>query len=181
MRLDVLPHSTGRHPECPGDLLQCEQLQRSGHGTNSMNKTSSGTPTEIAVGSAEPMDGFRAMSGTLLMLSGSTNLSKLSAAHLADRLRRRWNACIHSVRPVQSMRSGPFVRARSAPVIELVFTPSDRVRSKTNTPWETPRFFKSIDVNPAEWDPFHLPKLCVTHEVDGAPSLRSSLGHGCSK
>jgi len=61
--------------------------------------------------------------------------------------------------PVPSMRSGPFVRARSAPVIELVFTPSDRVRSKTNTPWEAPRFFKSIDVNPAEWDPFHLPKL----------------------
>src|SRR6516164_3370669 len=100
MRLDVLPHSTGRHPECPGDLLQCEQLQRSGHGTNSMNTA-----------------------------------------------------------PVPSMRSGPFVRARSAPVIELVFTPSDRVRSKTNTPWEAPRFFKSIDVNPAEWDPFHLPKL----------------------
>ena len=66
------------------------------------------------------------------------------------------------------MRSGPFVRARSAPVIELVFTPSDRVGSKTNTPWEAPRFFKSIDVNPAERDPFHLSKLCVTHEADGA-------------
>ena len=61
MRLDVLPHSTGRHPECPGDLLQCEQLQRSGHGTNSIHTTSSGTPTEITVSSAEPMDGFRAM------------------------------------------------------------------------------------------------------------------------
>jgi hypothetical protein len=69
---------------------------------------------------------------------------------------------------------------RSAPVIELVFTPSDRVRSKTNTPWEAPCFFKSIDVNPAEWDPFHLPKLCVTHEADGAVA-RLFLGHGCSK
>src|SRR6516164_2622101 len=73
MRLDVLPHSTGRHPECPGDLLQCEQLQRSGHGTNSMNTASSGTPTEIAVGSAEAMDGFRAMSGTLLMARSREN------------------------------------------------------------------------------------------------------------
>ena len=67
MRLDVLAHSTGRHPECPGDLLQCEQLEGSGHGTNSINTTSSGTPTEIAVGSAEPMDSFRAMSGSLLI------------------------------------------------------------------------------------------------------------------
>jgi hypothetical protein len=67
MRLDVLPHSTGRHPECPGDLLQCEQLQRGGHGTNSIHTTSSGTRTEIAVSSAEPMDGFRAMSGSLLI------------------------------------------------------------------------------------------------------------------
>jgi hypothetical protein len=82
--------------------------------------------------------------------------------------------------PVPSMISGPFVRARSAPVIELVFTPSDRVRSKTNTPWEAPRFFKPIDVNPAERDPFPLPKLCVTHEADGAVA-RLFLGHGCSK
>src|SRR5262245_1860872 len=78
MRLDVLPHSTGRHPECSGDLLQCEQLQRSGHGTNSMNTASSGTPTEIAVGSDEPMDGFRAMSGSLVIGSEWITQNKLA-------------------------------------------------------------------------------------------------------
>src|SRR5262249_56742270 len=110
MRLDVLPHSTGRHPECPGDLLQCEQLQRSGHGTNSMNTASSGTPTEIAVGSAEPMDGFRAMSGTLLMRGhrgnrpeGRTRVAGHAGLFLAGSVVYRRSflgciVCVHSFR-----------------------------------------------------------------------------------
>src|SRR5262249_11159159 len=50
---------------------------------------------------------------------------------------------------------------------------------KTNTPWEAPRFFKSIDVHLAERNSFHRPKFCVTQEADG-DGARLFLGHHCS-